>query len=133
MANIYYIKNVTAIATFSDSPGTFSHTLVGMPSLNPDEVIIRAITWSGALNDRKLYLVWCSLNNGYIGSFSGENVSSNPLNITIHLNSMVSNMIEFKLYSPVPGGGVNLIDNIVTGDIAIHMDFIKYRDVPLHA
>jgi hypothetical protein len=133
MSHIQYIKNVTAIASFSDAPGTFSHTVNNMPTPNPDEIIIRAITWSGAVNDRLLYLVWCNLNNGYIGSFSGENVGGNQLNITIHVNSMVPNVIDFKLYSPLPGGGVDLVDNIVTGDIAIHMDFIKYRSVPSHA
>ncbi len=61
MANIQYIKNVTATAAFNASAGVFSKRLSSMPNQNPDEVVIRAINFRGDAADSNLYLIWCNL------------------------------------------------------------------------
>lgn len=141
MADIQYIKNVTVAANFSNSSGTFSMPLNNMPSVAPDEVIIRAISWFSIVGadpenpvNNQLYLLWSNLNQNIIGSFCGQNLTANNMNIRIWLNGSVPNMLEFKIYTPVPGGvGLEYVPTIGTGDIAIHMDFIKYRNVSPHA
>ncbi len=141
MANIQYIKNVTVAVNFNNSSGTFSMPLNNMPSIAPDEVIIRAITWFSIVGadpnnpvNNQLYLLWSSINQDFIGSFCGQNLTTRNMNTTIRLNGAIPNMIEFKIYTPISGGvGVQYVPTIQTGDIAIHMDFIKYRNVPLHA
>ncbi len=134
MPNIQYIKNVTVAAAFSNSAGSFSKTIHNMPSSNPDEVIIRAMNFNGAAADTNLYLVWCSLTQDYIGSFCGGSLAPHFPQTTIWLNSTVHNTLEFRIYTPTTvGGGTVALVTSMTGDLAIHMDFIKYRNVPSHA
>ncbi len=129
MADIHYIKNVTAFSNFAASAGEFSTQLTSMPDYNPDEVIIRALNFNGDVADGNLYLVWSNLTNDYIGSFCGGSLSPHFPQTKIHLNSPVPNRLEFKLFTAI--GGAALQVTSMTGDLAIHMDFIKYKRTPL--
>jgi hypothetical protein len=132
MSDIEYIKNVTVAHRFASSPGTFTHTITGLPlSSNPDECVIRAFNFNGDASDFNLYFIWCSLTNDYIGSFCGGSIAPHFPQTRIRLNSPVPNMLEFKLYTPTANGMVH-IDSTV-GELGIHMDFIKYRNVTPHA
>ena len=135
MSHIQYIKNVTATGAFGGAsggtPGVFSKQINSIPAPNPDEVIIRAINFRGDSNDENLYLIWCNLTNDYIGSFCGGSLSPHFPQTTIKLNSLVPHTLEFKIYTPSISG--DIYADVMTGELAIHMDFIKYRSVPSHA
>ncbi len=131
MSGIQYIKNITATAAFTGTKGVFSKQLTNMPNQNPDEVIIRAINFRGDAADSNLYLIWCNLTGDYIGSFCGGSLSPHFPQTTILLNSIVPQTLEFKIYTP--SGNGDLYCDALVGELAIHMDFIKYRDVLTHA
>jgi hypothetical protein len=132
MSDIEYIKNVSVAHRFLASPAVFTHTITGLPLANPDECIIRAFNFNGEADDDRLYLIWCSLTNDFIGSFCGGSIAPHFPQTRIRLNSPVPNMLEFRLYAfnalselaPIP---------TTIGDLGIHMDFIKYRNVAPHA
>ena len=130
MSDIQYIHNFTGHHLFfGDSEFTIpSGTL---PSANPDEAIVRAITFRGDSADPNQYLIWCNLKNDYIASFCGGIMSTHTPQSRIWLNSPVPNQLEFKLYAYDEFG--NLVVTATTGGFAIHLDFIKYRSIPSHA
>jgi hypothetical protein len=133
MPTTEYIKNVTAATHFSEgSPGVFSTQLTAMPNANPDEAIIRAINWNGQPDDNLLYLIWSNLTNDIIGSFCGGSIAPHFPGTTIRLNTPVPNILEFKLYTPAFNGG-RLSADTMYGDLAIHIDFVKYTRTPPHA
>jgi hypothetical protein len=134
MPTTEYIKNVT-VATHFDAvypQGIFSKQLTNMPNANPDEAIIRAINFNGDAADTFLYLIWCNLTNDIIGSFCGGSLAPHFPGTTIRLNTPVPNTLEFRLYTPVANGGMAPADNM-NGDLAIHIDFVKYTRTPPHA
>jgi hypothetical protein len=126
---IEYIKNVTAFANFVASPGAFTATITGMPSHSPDVAVIRAINWNGQAVDGNLYLLWCNLTNDYVGSFCGGALAPHFPQTHILLHAPVPTMLEFKLYTPTPTGVVQIPN--ITGDLAVHMDFVRYKKAPL--
>lgn len=132
MSNIQYIKNVTVSSSFGNAnggtAGIFSKEINNMPSPNPDEVIVRAINFRGDSADNNLYLIWCNLTNDYIGSFCGGSLSPHFPQTIIRLNALIPNTLEFKIYTPSNSG--DIYTDQMTGELAIHFDFIKYRSVP---
>jgi hypothetical protein len=132
MPTVEYIKNVTVATRFSGTPGSFSKPLTGMPASNPDEAIIRAINFNGAADDSNLYLIWCNLTNDFIGSFCGGSLAPHFPGTTIRLMSPVPNMLEFKLYTPTDDGSIVFVPQ-TWGDLAVHIDLIKYTRTPPHA
>jgi hypothetical protein len=130
MSEIQYIHNVTAGRYFLTSPGVFTIQLTGLPDINPDEVIVRAINFNSIPEDKNLYLIWSNIKNDYIGSFCGGKAPHFP-QTRIWLNGPVPNMLEFKLYTRT-GTGVVQIPSL-SGEVSIHLDFIKYKRVRPHA
>jgi hypothetical protein len=133
MADIHYIHNVTSTVAFDNTIPQWEVALTGIPDVMPDECIIRSISFNGSVADTNAYMIWCSLKNGFIGSFCGGNITSSSPQSRIWLNAPVNNMLQFKLYMP---NGINsppLSAPAMTGDLIIHMDLIKYRRVPQHA
>ena len=132
MANIEYIKNVTAFTSLNNKSGQFSTTITGIPNQNPDELVVRMINYNGPAGDAFQYLIWCSLTNDYIGSFVGENISPSSPQITIRLNAPITNNVDFKFYRILEGGVLEFPENFV-GNVCIHLDLIKYKKTPIHA
>ena len=128
MPEILSIKNVTASHEFAAVPAQFHHTITSMPMHPIDEIVIRAVSWNGAVNDDSLYLLWSNITNDFIGSFSGENIVPQSSGIRIILTHPPPNVLEFKLFRPhtINDAPPNFSDN-VTGKIAIHLDFISYK------
>ena len=136
MNKIESINNVTIFTDFSISTN-FSQT-VTINNL-PDQCIVRSISYSGATTDTTgVYLIWSDIINDYIGSFvlrntvaaDGHVFNSTPQTvIDLHNKPMNSNSsLQFVIYrvgvgerTPVPAG-TSLI-----GEIAISLDFIKYK------
>ena len=133
MANIQYIKSSTNWATFNDMPGVWTQQIPAMPSVNPDMCIVRGVTFLGPIADEKTFLIWCSLTNDYIGSFNSNCIVSQTQGMQIVLNSPVPNSLTFQLHLIDPAANVLALDQHVFGNIAIQLEFIKYKDVPLHA
>ena len=121
---IEYIKNVTVSAAPSGS-NSWVHTINNMPTLPPDEVVIRSISYNtDAAGDYDgVYTVWSSLINDYIGAVSGavgQGGTHNPQTRIILNGSFLGNTINFRLDTS------GLANNTIPGDIVICMDFIRY-------
>ena len=119
---IDYITNVTAFAELT-SDGDFS-IQGGFPT-NPDEVVIRQITYHGDDAAKMLYLLHSNIGNQFIGCVSNTSgFVTNPVT-RIQTRNPLPNVLTFKLFlatspvlnaSPTPGD-----------QICICMDFIKYK------
>ena len=121
--DVEYIANVTAFAIFNDQ-GEFS-IQGGFPT-NPDEVVIRQVTYDSADPDKVLYLIQSNINNGIIGCIGNTNgFASNP-GTRIQTRNPLSNVLTFKMMlgtsPPMPAGAAVEFDQI-----SICMDFIKYK------
>jgi len=121
--DVNYIQNVTAFAILDDK-GEFS-IQGGFPT-NPDEVVIRQITYDSADAEKVLYLIHSNINNGVIGCVGNTNgFASNP-GTRIQTRNPLSNVLTFKMLlgtvPPVPAGAAVELDQIT-----ICMDFIKWK------
>ena len=133
MPEVQYIKNVTVHKAFNLEEGTVSKQLTGMPDHNPDECIITGYTWYGESDDNNLYLIWCNLTNDIIGSFCGGNISPHFPQTRIWLTGPVPNHLEFKLYRHTLSGSDLVASNQTKGNLAITMEFVKYKRTRDHA
>ena len=131
MSNIEYIKNVTAYTSFArqtGEPGEFSCQLTSMPDLMPHEAIIRTIVFNGETTDVNVYLLWSNLTNDIICSFSGVASTAVSPGIVIRFTGPIPNNLEFKIFTPADVMEKDFV-NVMKGDIAINIDFIKYKRV----
>jgi len=128
MPEVQYIKNVTVAKSFNMEEGIITKQLTGMPDHNPDECIIRSINWNGEVDDNNLYLIWSILTNDIIGSFCGGNIAPHFPQTRIWLTGPVPNYLEFKIYIQKVG-----VNPVVKGDLAITMEFTKYKRSRDHA
>lgn len=138
MADIEYIHNVCTGAVFNGVAPQWQFRLNGMPDYNPDECVIRSITYNNfeVLYEHDVFSIWCSLRNDMIGSISGGAINTTCPGTRIRLNSPVPNYLEFKFYRQASSTSPNpfeLYNVQVNSSIVIHMDFIKYKRVALHA
>ena len=120
---IDYIQNVVAYATLSN---TDEFSIQGGFPTNPDEVVIRQITYGHSVQYGEMILTQSNLTNGVIGVIGGINgFTSNP-GTRIQTRNPVSNILTFKFMSattpPTPAGAAVDLDQI-----CISMDFIKYK------
>ena len=121
--DIDYIVNVQAFATLG---GTDEFTLQGGFPTNPDEVVIRQITYGHSVPNGEMILIHSNLNNGIIGVIGGINgFMSNP-GTRIQTRNPITNVLTFRLMTavtpPTPAGAAVDLDQI-----CISMDFIKYK------
>jgi hypothetical protein len=133
MSNIHYIKNVTTFCGFVASPGQWTKQIPSMPSINPDVCVVRSITFLGPTNSQKVYMIWCSLINDYIGSCTAANITTQCPGSTFLLNSPVGNSLTFQLHVIDTVTNTVSLDQAVDGDVVIQMEFIKYINSPPHA
>jgi len=133
MPEVQYIKNVTVARRFADELGEMTKQLTGMPDHNPDECILRAINWNGNVDDTFLYLIWCNLTNDIIGSFCGGNIAPHFPQTRIWLTGPVPNFLEFKIYVLQDGTGIPVPYTHLEGELAITMEFAKYKRTRDHA
>lgn len=92
-------------------------------NFQPDEAIVRQITFSSTVLSAGIYLLWCSLTNDYIGAFHNRtNGTITFPNMRIPIKSGVPNNLQFVIElagTPGPVAGLN-------GQWAVQIDFIKY-------
>jgi len=101
--DIDYIVNVQAFATLG---GTDEFTLQGGFPTNPDEVVIRQITYGHSVPNGEMILIHSNLSNGIIGAIGGINgFTSNP-GTRIQTRNPITSVLTFKLMTtfnpPVP-------------------------------
>ena len=125
MSQIDYIQNVTAFATFGQGATKFS-IQGGFPT-NPDEVVIRQITYGHTAGAGEMLLIHSNLTNGIIACIGGINgFTSNP-GTRIQTRNPISNVLTFTIMdattpsTPVDPAVVDL------DQICIAMDFIRYK------
>jgi len=118
--DVEYIQNVTAFA-FLDQRGEFSMQ-GGFPT-NPDEVVIRQVTYDSADAAKVLYLIHSNINNSIIGCIGNTNgFASNP-GTRIQTKNPLPNVLTFKIMLGLVPAGVA----VEFDQITICMDFIKYK------
>ena len=123
MPRIQAVKNFTALLPVWQ---TFSNTNFGF---HPDEAVVRSISYIGPnAKENEVFLIWCSLINDFIGSFTitnyGTTVMPNTL-IVIPQTQPFPASIEFRIMS-VDANGVSEPAALV-GNTRVSIDFIKYR------
>jgi hypothetical protein len=128
MPEVSYRKNVTSFAYFNNSMGEWMTPITAMPDYSPDECIICLITFRGDEADLNAYMIWTNINNDFIGSVCGGNIVSVSPNITIRLTSPLTNVIQLKMYSP-GSTGISPV-NTMSGEIVLHLEFVKYKRIP---
>ena len=122
--DIEYIQNVIAYATL-DTTGEFS-VQGGFP-MNPDEVVIRSVTYSYGLGTEcGMVLIQSNLTNQIIANAIGSAQFSSCPSTRIQTRNPIPNVLIFKVAFPSipPLPAVNDVDK---HEICISMDFIKYR------
>ena len=122
--DIEYIQNLTAYAIL-DNTGEFS-IQGGFPT-NPDEVIIRSVTYShGAGAAKAMVLIHCNLANQVIASAIASAQFSSQPGTRIQTRNPISNVLTFKIMAPFTPM-VQAFADAEYHEICISMDFIKYR------
>ena len=121
--DIEYIQNVIAYVTLNN---TDQFSIQGGFPTNPDELVIRQITYGHSVQHGEMILIHSNLTNGVIGVIGGINgFTSNP-GTRIQTRNPVSNILTFTLMSATtpatPAGAAVDMDQI-----CISMDFIKYK------
>ena len=131
MNRIDKVKNLTIFADLTATPSSFFFN--SNLHFAPDEIHVRQITYSGDPTNAGVYLVWCSLINDYIGSFSFEDhtdltsvaVNVAPNTVIRCLPSNIIQSIQFQIHTinaqGVPGATSNL-----GGKLVINLDCIKF-------
>lgn len=124
MPRIKAIKNFTAVM---DEPKAAFWRPTGL-LFQPDEAIVRQISYATTVKEDGVLLVWCSLVNDYIGTFTaGENYSvSVAPNTLLLLSGATPNQVMFRIdaMDPITSAVVPRTD--LEGHFAISIDFIKY-------
>lgn len=127
------IKNVTVYNDLTASPiSWYSNTNLHFV---PDEVVVRQITYNGpATDDGGVFLVWCSLINDYIGSFSIAEATSNYSSISVNatpntriqcLPNSINQSLQFQIHG-ISAQSKPYATSVLTGQIVLNMDFISY-------
>ena len=127
--NIEYAKSVVVSHAIAQ-PMAWTHIINNMPSLPPDEVVIRSITYNAdpLLTEDVSFMIWSSLNHDFIGAFSGFSGSGthNPQSRITLNGSFLGNTISFSIYEPGVNGPHASLNSDMPGDLIICMDFIRY-------
>jgi len=120
--DIDYIQNVTAFGIF-DAKGEFS-IQGGFPT-NPDEVVIRSITYSPGVGSPYSMLLVQSNLAPVIGVVGSGAFNSNP-GTRIQTRNPLPNVLTFKMMKPTTPP-VPAAADTKFHEICIAMDFIKYK------
>jgi hypothetical protein len=138
MSKIDFIKNISIYQDFSATTDFYQKLNINN---QPDECIIRSISYSGPTTDSSGgYLIWSDMINDFIGSFAvdsstyggtktSHNVNISP-QINIHFKYPInfSNNMRFVLYGVVNGNPM-IITPVggLTGEFTMNIDFITYK------
>lgn len=122
MSKIQCVKNVFVLADL-DTTATFTYNVNGI-GFQPDEMIVKSIALSQATPTNNIYLVWCDLVQGFIGS-AMDSSTNTPYTI-FKMSQPISGLqqIQFKMYSAYSTAVASITDT----NIAIQLEFVKYNN-----
>ena len=131
MSRIEKIKNVPIFNDLTTTP-TAWNTNTNLQFI-PDEIIVRQISYNGPPIDG-VYMIWSTLINDYIGSFSLSEASgflSSSVNVTPNTRIQCSpnstmQSIQFQIHS-IDSNSKPISSSDLTGKIIINLDFIAYK------
>lgn len=113
-------KNII-ISTAFNAVSSFNATISNVNFI-PDVVIIRGISYNPVANEVGITKIYSNLVSDYIGSFF-QNFFIKP-DLTFILKKPVLGTYTFQFQT---------VDNVAeagrVGDISIHLEFVKYREV----
>lgn len=124
-------KNVSVFADLTNTPISWNSD-TGV-TFTPDEIVVRQISYHGPPTSDGLFMIWCSITNSYIGSFSvaeAAGFTSVAVNVTPNAviqcgPNSIAKTIQCQIHS-ISGSGVPFASNNLTGQIVINLDFIQY-------
>lgn len=118
-----WIKNITTVRDLENNEPVWEQPINIPLSLKPMEVIIRQICYVPKVSTNQCFLIWSSLNNGFIGAVSDDMTSVSCPQTTITLQSQLIGPVKFQIYLV----GVDSVPKPVVngnGRIAISFDVI---------
>lgn len=132
MSHISKIKNVSIFNDLVSSPTSW-YTNTNL-HFTPDEAIVRQISYHGPPVGDGVFMIWCSLTNDYIGSFSVSEASgftSVSANVTPNtriqcLPNSINQSLQFQIHG-ISNQSIPFASNNLTGQIVINMDFVSYK------
>jgi hypothetical protein len=106
-------------------------------SYTPDECVVRSLSYQGPTTAISgVYLIWCSLINDFICSFSVDASSLGGTKLTHSVNvfpqtrimintNLICNEIQYKIYAIDPAN--NLVQcSTLAGEMALTLEFVEY-------
>ena len=140
MSRYEKIKNIVICANLTNTPVSFNQNT--NIAWIPDEIIVRQISYQGPMGPDGVFLVWCSLHNDYIGSFTLNENSSDVTSSSIsYPNTLIrclpnnpNQTLTFQIHTinstgnpvPISSSNINANANMVSGSLVIHLDYCKY-------
>ncbi len=132
------MSNIKSIINFTAVRGLTSATFTAKANINnaPDECVIRAINYTGPGTDLAgTYLIQSNLTNDFIGSFAlapdgvhPASVNTNPQTRIFLQNKTNFTDMSFTIYIVNAGGNPPTPYALLTGNLAVSIDFIHYSD-----
>lgn len=126
------IKNVSVFNDLTAQPTSW-YTNTNLHFV-PDEVVVRQITYHGATTDDGIFMIWCSLTNEYIGSFSVSDISTSSVFVNVNPNTRIqclpnsiNQSLQFQIHS-INAQNSPFASNALTGKIVINLDFISFKN-----
>lgn len=125
------IKNVSVFNDLTTQPTSW-YTNTNLHFV-PDEVVVRQITYHGPTTDDGIFMIWCSLTNEYIGSFSVSDISTSSVFVNVNPNTRIqclpnsiNQSLQFQIHS-INAQNSPFASNALTGKIVINLDFISFK------
>lgn len=134
MPKIDKIKNVSVYADLTNTPVNFYFNT--NLHFTADEVLVRQISYNGpAIPGDGVYLIWSSIINDYIGSFSfGDTDNSVTASVNVNPNTTIkclpnsiNQSLQFQIHR-ITDAGATSTTNSLTGRIVILLDFVRYAN-----
>jgi hypothetical protein len=130
------MSKIKSVINFTGTQGltsaNFPHNLSHVTN-NPSIAIVNSINYySPATDAGGVYLIYCNINNAFIGSFAINGGSVSSVNCTpfttIYLENKTGfgNDILFTIYTASAGNALPVQYNSLTGFLSISIDFIEH-------
>jgi hypothetical protein len=127
------INNITNIVVTQGLTSASFVRSLSTVNINPDICNVSQINYLSVAGDASgVYLIYCDLIQGFIGSFTIVTGSVNAINLTPMKTLYMGNKdnfadVSFTLYIVSAGNAIPIQANALTGILSISLDFISYH------
>ena len=132
MSRFDKIKNISILNDLTTNPSTWYQN--SNLTFQPDECVVRQITYNGPPLLDGAYLVWCNIINDFICSFA---VNENSQDVSTCVNvcpgiiiklfpNSVPSSLQFTLYT-INSSSIPVVNTSSLGTIIINLDFYSYK------